>query len=184
MRTFIAIALPKECQAMLEKMQQNLRRSDADVRWATIPSIHLTLKFLGDADPAIIPSLAESLRKISASGRSLALRLRGLGCFPTLHNPRVVWCGIDGDMEELSVLQKKVEIVCAEFGFPIEDRPFSPHLTLGRFRSRRNLQQISECIKIGSDLECSFNADVYNIYRSILKPQGAIYNVLETIKLI
>ena len=57
MRTFIAIPLPNECQLLLEQMQQSLRACKADVRWVAIPSIHLTLKFLGEVDPEVIPKL-------------------------------------------------------------------------------------------------------------------------------
>jgi len=164
-------------------MQQDLRKFKADVRWVAVPSIHLTLKFLGEVEPALIQNLFESLEKVSVSEGSLALRLHGLGCFPNVRNPRVIWCGIDGDIDGLARLQQKVEAVCQEFGFALEDRQFRPHLTLGRVNGKRNLQPLLDCIKIGSEKECSFNADHYNMYRSTLKPQGAVYSVLKTITL-
>jgi 2'-5' RNA ligase len=183
MRTFIAIPLPAEGRTMLDKMQQSLRVHRADVRWGAIPSIHLTLKFLGEVDPEIIPRLSESIAGISRSERPFELRLQGLGCFPNLRMPRIIWCGLGGETESLSRLQQKVESVCGEFGFTPEDRAFHPHLTLGRVNGKRNLQPLLDCIKIGSDLECSFQADHFNIYRSVLKPQGAEYTVLKTITL-
>jgi RNA 2',3'-cyclic 3'-phosphodiesterase len=182
-RAFVAIPLPKECQTMLDRLQRGLHACKAEVRWIAISSIHLTLKFLGEVDPAIVPKLAESLRIVLKSERDLGLRLYGLGSFPNQKSPRVVWCGIHGDTDGLVRLQQNVEAVCADFGFPPEDRPFHPHLTLGRIKGKRNLQPLLDCIKIGSDLECSFKADHFNVYRSILKPQGAVYNVLETIAL-
>src|SRR5512136_1539621 len=127
MRTFIAIPLPAESRTMLEKMQQSLRVHRADVRWVAIPSIHLTLKFLGEVDPEIIPKLSESLARASRPARPFELRLQGLGCFPNLRMSRVVWCGIGGETEELSRLQRAVEGVCADFGFAPEDREFHPH---------------------------------------------------------
>lgn len=81
MRTFIAIPLPKECQIMLDQLQQSLRAYKADVRWVAIPSIHLTLKFLGEVDPEIIPKLNELLQDNVKSQDSFDLRLHGLGCF-------------------------------------------------------------------------------------------------------
>jgi 2'-5' RNA ligase len=183
MRTFIAIPLPAECRAMLEQMQQSLRVYKADVRWVAIPSIHLTLKFLGDADPQIIPRMAGALAEASKSERSFEIRLHGLGCFPNIRMPRVVWCGIEGEMEGLVRLHRQVETVCSEFGFAPEDRPFHPHLTLGRVNGKRNLQPLLDYIKMGSDLGSSFQADHLNIYKSDLKPQGAVYTVLETIPL-
>jgi RNA 2',3'-cyclic 3'-phosphodiesterase len=183
MRTFIAIPLPDECRTLLDRMQQKLRSYGADVRWVAIPSIHLTLKFLGEVDPAIIPSLSESLERDTHSQCSFPLRLYGLGCFPNQKNPRVIWCGIDGETTKLSQLQQQVEITCARFGFAPENRDFRPHLTLGRVNGKRNLQPLIECIKIGTDLESSFKADRFTIYKSTLKPQGAAYSILETIEL-
>jgi RNA 2',3'-cyclic 3'-phosphodiesterase len=183
MRTFIAVPLPAECRSMLDQMQQALRPAGAEVGWVATPSIHLTLKFLGEMDPEIIPSLAEALEAASGSESGFELRLCGLGCFSGQRNPRVVWCGLEGDTEALSRLQQKVEGVCNRFGFPPENREFKPHLTLGRIKGKRNLQALVDCIKIGSGLESSFKADHFNIYRSILKPKGAEYSVLKTIAL-
>jgi 2'-5' RNA ligase len=168
---------------MLAQMQRRMQVHGAEVGWAKIPSIHLTLKFLGEADPGVIPKLAESLQEACGAGRGPNLVLRGLGCFPDLKNPRVIWCGIGGDLDSLGRLHRAVEHVCEKLGFSLEDRAFKPHLTLGRVKGKRNLQPLAECIKIGSELECSFRADHFNIYRSTLKPQGAVYSILNTIML-
>lgn len=183
MRTFIAIPLPDECRTMLDRMQRELRSCGADVRWAAIPSVHLTLKFLGEVNPEIIPKLADALESAAASQRSFALRLHGLGCFPNQKNPRVIWCGIEGDIENLSRLQQFVETASSGLGFAREDREFHPHLTLGRVKGKRNLQALLDCIKMGSHLESGFAPDHFTIYQSTLKPQGAVYTVLKTIAL-
>jgi 2'-5' RNA ligase len=181
MRIFIAVPLPEECRSMLHQMQQALRTCQAEVGWVTVSSIHLTLKFLGEADPEILPRLTESLQAASEDHQSFELHLRGLGCFPNTRNPRVIWCGIDGETDALSLLQEKVESVCTSSGFSREERAFKPHLTLGRVRGKRNLQPLVDCIKIGSDLERSFRVDHFNIYKSVLRPNGAVYTVLNTI---
>jgi RNA 2',3'-cyclic 3'-phosphodiesterase len=183
MRTFVAIPLPDECRTLLDRMQQKLRSYDADVRWVAVPSIHLTLKFLGEVDPNIIPKLSEALENDTRSQRRFSLRLHGMGCFPHQKNPRVIWYGIDGETENLSQLQQQVETTCARFGFDPENRDFHPHLTLGRVNGKRNLPPLIECIKMGTDWESSFAADRFNIYKSILKPQGAVYSILKTIAL-
>jgi len=182
-RTFIAIPIPEECRKLLEQMQGDLRACRPDVRWVSVSSIHLTLKFLGEADPEILPDLAQAIESAVETRTGFELRLRGIGCFPNQKNPRVVWCGIDGETECLSELAWKVETACASFGFAPENRDFRPHLTLGRVKGKRNLQPLVDCIKIGSDLECRFEADHFNIYKSTLKPQGAIYTILKTIVL-
>jgi 2'-5' RNA ligase len=183
MRTFIAVPITDECRKMLDHLQQDLRRYGGDVRWVAVSSIHLTLKFLGEVDPEIIPALEESLRSAVQRVRSFELRLRGLGSFPDQKNPRIIWSGIEGETESLSRLHQSVEEVCATLGFAPENRVFHPHLTLGRVKGKRNLQPLLDYIKIGSDLECGFKADHFNIYKSTLKPQGAVYTILKTINL-
>lgn len=183
MRTFIAIPLPNECQILLEQMQQSLRACKADVRWVAIPSIHLTLKFLGEVDQEAIPKLNVLLNVACKSEGRIKLVLRGLGCFPNARNPRVIWCGIDGETDSLLRLQHGVESSCAQLGFAPEDHPFRPHLTLGRVQGRKNLQPLMDRIAEGSDLACGFHADHFHIYKSSLKPQGAVYTVLNTIVL-
>ncbi len=168
---------------MLARLQEALRLSKADIRWTAVASIHLTLKFLGEMDSEILPRLAESLESAARKQRAFSLRLHGIGCFPNLENPRVIWCGIEGETKALAELQGSTESACAMLGFEPEGRKFQPHLTLGRVRSKRNLQPLIGCIKMGSDLEHSFNVNHFNIYKSILKPQGAVYSVLKTIPL-
>ena len=111
------------------------------------------------------------------------LRIRGVGAFPNLNSPRVIWCGVEGETEKLSSLQAKVEDACASLGFEREARSFHPHLTLGRVNGKRNLQPLLDYIKIGSELESAFLADCVNIYKSVLMPRGAIYTVMERIEL-
>ena len=168
---------------MLEQAQQRLRAYHADVRWVAIPSIHLTLKFLGEADPAILPTLAASLAVATQAGHAFTLRLRGLGCFPNSKNPRVIWCGVEGETAKLASLQAGVDSICESMGFQRESRPFHPHLTLGRVNGKRNLQPLLDYIRIGTKLESAFVAGCFHIYRSDLTPHGAIYSVLEIVAL-
>jgi 2'-5' RNA ligase len=183
MRTFIAIPLSSEARALLSEMQKTLRSFGANVKWIAVPSIHLTLKFLGEIEPAVLPRLVELLCTAAASERPFTLRLRGLGGFPNLHNPRVIWCGLDGELPTLESLQKKVEMACVDAGFAPEERPFHPHLTLGRVRDKTNLQPLLDYIKIGSTLEHAFAVKDFNVYQSTLRPQGALYTVLVKIEL-
>ncbi len=168
---------------MLREAQTTLRSFNAEVRWTSIESIHLTLKFLGEINPAILPDLTQGLRRIAASHHRFLIQVRGLGAFPELRSPRVIWSGIEGEVQKLTLLQEDVERVCAESGFPLETRPFQPHLTLGRVKGKRNLQRLLDYIRIGSDFESRIEVCRVNIYRSTLRPQGAVYDVLEDIAL-
>jgi RNA 2',3'-cyclic 3'-phosphodiesterase len=181
MRTFIAVPLSLECKFLLSQTQEHLRTFDADVRWVSIDSIHLTLKFLGEVDPALLPELAARLRAASAGMRRFQVSVSGLGGFPDLRSPRVLWCGVGGDLERLGELQHNVEDACGPLGFPPEGREFRPHLTLGRVQGKRNLQPLLDYIRIAVQPESTFAATGYSIYKSDLRPRGAVYNVLETI---
>lgn len=181
MRVFIAIPLTRECRETLEQIQAPMRALRADVRWTSIASIHLTLKFLGEIEPRVLPPLTSAIRSIDCE--PFGLCLRGLGGFPTLTNPRVIWYGVEGDTDRLASLQAAVETACENVGFERDRRAFHPHLTLGRVNGKRNLQQLLDYIRIGAALENSFVADSVNIYKSDLTPRGAIYTVLESIAL-
>jgi 2'-5' RNA ligase len=183
MRTFIAAPIPQKCLTMLAQLQRQLQASMAEVRWVRVPSIHLTLKFLGEVDQETISGLAEDLHRAADGLNAFHLRLTGLGTFPDFKNPRIVWCGIEGDTRALSALQRIVEDACSRFGMPSEDRPFRPHLTLGRVKGRKNLQPLLDRVRTGSNLECEFDADCFQLYKSVLKPEGPVYTVLETIAL-
>ncbi len=183
MRTFIAVPLSAEVRSLLTEAQAKLRSFGADVKWTAVPSIHLTLRFLGDIDPAALPHLSALVRAATSSEHPFELRAGGLGAFPDLRRPRVLWCGLDGDMTMLGSLQAKVERACLDAGFPSEERAFKPHLTLGRVRGKSNLQQLLDYIKIASTAECGFSVKEFDIYQSVLKPQGAVYTVLERIEL-
>jgi RNA 2',3'-cyclic 3'-phosphodiesterase len=182
-RTFVAGPLPQGCQSLLAELQGKMRPLGADVRWMAIPSIHLTLKFLGEIDEAMVPRLVDSLRNSSAGESPFKLSLHGLGGFPNLRNPRVIWCGLSGDSERLGTLQSKVEQACEPLGFPPEEREFHPHLTLGRVQGKRNLQGVLDYIRIAPAFEFVFEVDRFHLYKSVLSPRGATYTVLDTIEL-
>jgi 2'-5' RNA ligase len=183
MRSFIAVPIPEHCLEMLRQMQRQLQASRAEVRWTAAQSIHLTLKFLGEIDPQMIPGLGQSLRAALQSSRPFGIRLAGTGCFPSQRNPRIIWCGIEGDTAALTGLHTTVETVCKDFGYPSESRPFHPHLTLGRVKGGKNIRSLTESVMKGSGLACEFTADRLNVYKSVLQPQGAVYTVLDTVGL-
>jgi len=174
----MAIPIPDHCKKLLDQLQQPLRDSGADVRWTSIQNIHLTLKFLGEIDPGTVPALVEQLRDALATQSCFSLRLHGVGGFPDLRSPRVIWCGIEGDVERLKQLHKEVDRACAKAGFTPEQRPFQPHLTLGRVRGKRNLHRLLDCIRIGGDHESSFDVREVRLYQSSLTPHGSIYKML------
>lgn len=179
MRSFIAIEIPQDIKRALGGVLEELRRIYCDVKWVEPGSVHLTLKFLGEIDPGRVPEIKEALKKTFEDHRPFSLIAEGLGAFPRLESPRVVWVGLRGDLEKLAALQKDVEKTLGLLGFPREDRPFKPHLTLGRMRSQKGREALVKRLRdMSSRTLGSFHVDCVAQFRSELLPTGAKYTIL------
>src|SRR5262249_20105479 len=132
MRTFIAIEMPKQIKAALARLQQDLRRAQADVSWTRQENFHLTLRFLGEVEERRLEALKQVCAESAAEFAPFTLRLGGAGVFPNLRRPRVLWAGLAGDVEIAAALQRRLEAGLVSIGFAPEDKAFSPHLTIGR----------------------------------------------------
>jgi len=139
-RTFIALPVPREVVRNIVRCQQELARESADtIRWTPEDQIHLTLQFLGNISLAELRELQDRLA--SQVGRGvpaeppprLNLIAQGLGAFPSLRRPRIIWVGLQGDITALKHLQSSIETATALK----EEREFHPHLTIGRVREGR-----------------------------------------------
>jgi 2'-5' RNA ligase len=185
LREFIAISLTPEIHHNLEQvlsiMKQRLPKSP--IRWVPVQNIHLTLKFLGDVSLSQQELLTNMLKSEVHRHKSFELSFGELGVFPSLSRPRVIWVGSEAPAELFS-LQKGIEAEMAKLGYSPEERPFSPHLTLGRMQrnvSAQDIRRVSEilgAVKVGFLGAMRVN-DVH-LYRSDLQPSGAIYTRLFT----
>ena len=182
-RSFFAINLPETWCRELSRLQDRLKKTRADVKWVRPESVHLTLKFLGNVPEQTLDELCRAAGPALAQHPALALHLEGAGVFPTRNRPRVVWLGLGGQLERLNRLQKDLEAVAAQYGFEPEERPFRPHLTLGRVRSGQGrLDLLNELEKIQPNT-FEFTAREVVLFRSDLKPTGAIYTALKKLPL-
>ena len=184
-RTFIAIELPAQVRAALGQAQQMLQAAaPADgrmVKWVTPASIHLTLKFLGDTPLTGLDAIRAALLRSTAGRQTLALHIGRAGCFPNARQPRVLWIGMEGELEGLAALQSAVEATVSPLGFNTERRPFSPHLTLGRVRDDADAisrQRIGAAVQTLRPPALSFTATGISLMRSELQPGGAVYTQL------
>jgi len=179
-RLFVAIGLPQDVQKKLLDFQRELKSFAKNVKWARVKNIHLTLKFFGNVEEERISGLASALHTISAA--SFPIHVKGCGFFPDSRRPNVFWAGVMGT--GLSPLQQKVEDVTSQLGFEREKRSFNPHLTLARLRDSRGLQSLVQEAQRQKDVALSeFVASHFSLYESILRPQGAQYEVIETVSL-
>lgn len=181
-RAFLAIEPPEEILQTLIRLQEKLKREvSGRLSWTRPGGQHLTLKFFGDVSTEDVESISQTVQNLLASGWSLNLNVEKLGVFPDPRKPRVLWCGISGDVEKLAVLQKHLDADFGLIGFPKEDRPFRAHLTLARIKDPRDVSGIGDALT----KHATFFAGVFQIrelilFQSKLTPQGAAYTRLAT----
>jgi len=184
-RSFIAIPVPSEgIQALEEVVHGFDAEIGRDVRWVKPEGIHLTLKFLGNTPVGMVDKVLIELASVTEKFNPFKLEIFGLGAFPNLRNPRVLWAGVKGDLEQLSKLQASVDDAAGDLGLPKEHRTFSPHLTLGRVRreaSDGRLRKISEVIAEGElSAAPTWTANTVNLMRTELGPAGSRHYLVGT----
>jgi 2'-5' RNA ligase len=190
-RLFIALDLAIPVVEQLAVFQEDLQelladeelaaeKGDVRVRWTSPENIHLTMKFLGDTEDALVPMLRETLGQLVKPLFPFEVEAKGIGVFPSPKKPRVIWSGFDEQSEEvLSLLQQALERDLEELGFQKEDRPFRPHVTLGRVKSRAKPDFTQPLEDIGEqNFGKSYIKDVI-LYESKLTSEGPIYTVLD-----
>jgi 2'-5' RNA ligase len=181
-RSFIAIDLDEPVRVALRQLLSELAQLKADIRWVREGALHVTLKFLGSVEAARLQRVHSALTGGLPGQPVLQVRARALGAFPTLHRPRVLWVGLEG--EGLAPLAAAVEGVTSQLGFEPESRALAPHITLGRVNGTRGWSRVEEVFKARlSDDFGSSTVDRVTIYRSTLRPDGAVYTPLWTIPL-
>lgn len=202
MRIFFAIEIPVDVQTGIDSSSRRLGdylRSCGlanAVRWTPATNLHLTLRFLGETSSLQKQVVMDGMSALVRTDRALEFRVTHYGCFPNNRVPSVIWRGIEGELSHLRQLQSDIEQVAQRAGYKAESRPYSPHLTVGRVRrglSRSEQRKLGDCLSgflegedmpdenpVSSGLQ-PFDFDVHSIVlmRSVLKPEGAQYTVLE-----
>ena len=172
-RSFVAIELSRSIQQQLETLIGKLKspRTQA-VRWVPTENIHLTIKFLGDVSPKNMDLLKNMLKAEVSRQHSFSLTIGGMGAFPTAKRPRVIWVGITAPPQFISLVHL-VEAECNKLGYANEERPFSPHLTLGRVSQVRQVAEALAGLTVGQ----LGTAEVREVilFKSELRPSGVEY---------
>lgn len=178
MRIFIAIDLDSELKKTLQDLVLKLKKTGADIRWISFQGMHLTLKFLGEVGQDSIPAVENVLRTAASGHSRFPLALRGTGTFPGGKSPRVLWIGVKEE-PALMDLQKEVELGLEKEGYPLEERPFHPHLTLGRVKSPSRVREaVLELEKFRDTVFEEMTVRKVTLFESILRPQGAEYRAV------
>jgi 2'-5' RNA ligase len=183
-RAFISIEIPQEIKEKISLIQEQLKGVETPVSWVRLNSIHLTLKFLGKILEEQIPDIKKCI-DIAVSGISpFSVNVKGGGVFPNLNYPRVIWLGLKDKTDSLFKLHKGLDSCLEKIGFKPEERGFTPHLTLGRVKSLKGKNHLIRTIHIYKDIEVGeICVDRVKLMKSQLNPAGAVYTVLEEIKL-
>jgi 2'-5' RNA ligase len=187
-RAFIAVLLPDEVKQSLSALQERLRSgSSVPAKWVDPGNIHLTLKFLGNISPGMIGRITSAMETAAREIRPFRIQVKGLGAFPNANRVNIVWVGMEGDVERLALLQKRIDAQLSHLGFKSENRPFTPHLTIARIRDHASAEERRKLGRIIEDtaFDTSHPVDVSAVHlmKSQLTRQGPIYSVIAAVNL-
>lgn len=178
MRLFVAINLPERLRRELGGILRPLREGDLPSRWVAPEQYHLTMKFIGETTAERRDEARDTLRRIVGAYRPFEARLEGLGAFPSLRRPRVIWVGIDPSAQ-LRALKHDLEHGFAQLGVERETRAFRPHVTVGRADSDASAGAFRALERLAGELELdeTFDVESVELMRSRLRPDGPVYTV-------
>jgi 2'-5' RNA ligase len=183
-RCFIAIELPEEIKRGLRELQAQLKAANqAPVKWVEPENIHLTLKFLGNVATDRLNEIGQATTNAVRGTSPFSLEVRELGVFPNPRRVQIVWVGLSGEVEKLTILQQRIESGLAKLGFAPENRRFTPHLTLARLRDRATPQERERLGQLVAETEFAARSFIVNsvkLIKSQLTREGPIYSQLSS----
>lgn len=177
-RAFIAIeAFNPELVRHIEAVQKRLSALPARISMVNPKNVHMTLKFLGETSEPKIEEARERLSQINQ--QRFTFKVSGLGFFPNVRRPRVVFLRVKEGGDTIRKLAEKVEDIFHGIGFPRERRAFSPHVTIARVKSPRSIGRIpDDLLEMGRSIDIAIAVDAIKLKKSTLTPKGPIYSDL------
>ena len=187
MRAFIAIELPEGIKNTLSRLQDKLKQCGADVKWVEPNNIHLTLKFLGEIEEAKLEKINQIIQETAKNKPKYSITLSGLGVFPDVNHPKIIWVGIEDKNSETKLIAEELEEKLQTLNIPKEERRFLGHITIGRVKSWMNKDKLTEKlsalrIEFAKEENC-FIAEKITLFKSSLKPNGPVYEALKEVTL-
>ena len=175
-RAFVALPCPPMLRASIAREIGEWKALHADVAWVDPAAAHVTLRFLGNAEPDALHRLRGPLSEAAGAGDPVIVRPGATGAFPGWRRPRVLWLALESG-EGVERLAAHVEAAARAVGFAAEDRPFTSHLTLGRVRGRGAGRAADAVRQWKPDGEAESIPEMI-LYRSDLGPRGARHTAL------
>jgi len=171
-RLFVALEIPEDVKASLSGLQSGF----PGLKWTAASNLHLTLRFIGLMPQATAEQIQQSLRRVT--GTSFRLTVAGLGVFMR-KTGGILWAGVSKEAALLQLKQQVDEALCVSAGLSLEEKSFSPHITLSRLKSRvspllKTLVQAKIAERFGE-----FSVTGFSLFRSFLRPSGAMHELVE-----
>lgn len=183
-RAFIAAEINDAIRAGLDDVQGVLEEANGHVSWVRPQNIHCTLVFLGDILTNTIDPLAAALKQATAGCKPFEIEIAGLGYFGSVRSPRIIWAGMAGRTDVLIELQEKINAAVLQAGLKPDEKPFKPHLTIGRVRSNRNAADLVRALVKNRDKSFGvLSVRQVVLMKSVLEPTGPIYSLLHAVAL-
>ena len=183
-RSFVAIEISQNIKRNLGEIISKLSGANADVKWVRPANMHITLKFLGSVEEGDILEICNVIKDAVVDVEPFDLEIGGLGAFPDIKKPKVVFVNIVDQSKTLLTLYERVEERLAYFGIKRESRKFTPHLTIGRVRSQKNLKTLFGLIENNKKVSAGgLLVESIDLMMSELLPAGPEYSKLGTIDL-
>ena len=184
LRAFIAITPPTTLQQTMAEVRQVFERLSVPWRWVTPDHIHLTLRFLGNVPDESVTSLHQAMEQAVQGQTAFPLRARALGCFPHPARARVLWVGLHDPSQALERLNARLMVALIPLGFPPEDRPFHPHLTLARAQKTMPSSQLLPMLQTYQNRDFGeFLVMQVHLVQSQLQRGGALHTILHSVRL-
>jgi 2'-5' RNA ligase len=180
-RSFLAIELPEALQETVAENIREMTQFPSKIKWVSPRQAHLTLKFFGSITSETIEDISQALSPVISGYPRFHITLKGLGAFPNLFRPRVIWLSLGGETQVLSGLHQAIGGALVPLGIPKESRSFQGHLTLGRNKDNQVNQELYQHLSRWAKKETpAFEVEELVLFRSDLKPAGPEYSRLKT----
>lgn len=179
LRLFIALKLNKEIQTAIHQIQKDFLPLNLDIKWVEAANLHLTLSFLGTTSTDQISGIKTLLKEVAQTLTSTECHLSKLGAFPSLKKPRIFFVSLSDSAGVIADTAQSLKEKFTSPGFPKEQHTFLPHITLGRFRSAKNINIFHEKSQTYSLPQETIAFNNLTLFKSTLTSAGPIYEIIE-----
>ncbi len=180
-RAFIAFDLANDSVVnRIAAAQKMVIQTNADVKLVEPKNIHVTVRFLGDITPEMADKVHAAMQNVKYT--PFNIQITGMGVFPTVNYPRVVWAGITDGAQQLKSIFEQLEPQLHDLGFAPEPDGFTPHLTIARVRSGANKQRLVDLVQRQENYDFgNIRGDCLRLKKSVLSPKGPIYTTVKEV---